>query len=681
MFKRVIRSMFAKISLVAIICMVIPMIVSTFFASIYSASIIESKITNSLTSTANEKKNQLEVAFKELADITQSNANDSYIVDFLQETALTNQIDKAKMARISNNLTKKFNNANGLYENIFISCNGEIFIDGTGGKSVGHKNSDEPWFNPVMSSLNHNSYIADPIVSPITGMPDIVIACPIVDDRTERILGIFVLPIELNTLTKSIVADNSAMQQNTLLMTSSGLVASSGDSSKILTLDFSKAEGDLNQFFSLIKSNNSGIGSFTLDGQKCIAAYIKSDRLNMYIVTYMPITQYMADINEQKYIMLLIMIVSIIIAGLVITLFCYRLTKPLAKLEWVASRIADGDLSITQIEVTTKDELGRLARVFELMVQNLRELTRHISGSSEQIAASSEQLTASADQAAQAASHVADATNETTLGVERQVKVADNTLSVMQNVTAEAKKEAVETRNAVDIAISAVVAASEGNKTVTTAITQMDNIRQTVDNSSVVIAELGEQSKEIGKIVETISGIASQTNLLALNAAIEAARAGEQGRGFAVVAEEVRNLAEQSQAAAKQITELISNIQQKTNEAVNVMSSGTQEVRRGTEVVDKARQSFMDIERHVKKVAEISEGVANSLSQLEVSSQAALEQVKESEHINKDIAGQSQSISAATEEQSASMQEIAASSQHLSNLAEKLQEAVAKFKL
>ena len=85
---------------------------------------------------------------------------------------------------------------------------------------------------------------------------------------------------------------------------------------------------------------------------------------------------------------------------------------------------------------------------------------------------------------------------------------------------------------------------------------------------------MGDQSNQIGQIVDVIKGIADQTNLLALNAAIEAARAGEQGRGFAVVAEEVRKLAEQSSTSAAQIATLIGNIQRETERAVGVMEKG-----------------------------------------------------------------------------------------------------------
>ena len=116
----------------------------------------------------------------------------------------------------------------------------------------------------------------------------------------------------------------------------------------------------------------------------------------------------------------------------------------------------------------------------------------------------------------------------------------------------------------------------------------MKTISETMENTARVITGLGKRSQEIGKILEVIEEIADQTNLLALNAAIEAARAGEAGRGFAVVADEVRKLAERSVEAAKEIGEVVRQVQQETTDAVEVARSGAGETKQGIALADKA---------------------------------------------------------------------------------------------
>ena len=170
--------------------------------------------------------------------------------------------------------------------------------------------------------------------------------------------------------------------------------------------------------------------------------------------------------------------------------------------------------------------------------------------------------------------------------------------------------------------------AKEGENSVEKAVSQMSKIEQTVNNSASVVAKLGERSKEIGQIVDTISGIAGQTNLLALNAAIEAARAGEQGRGFAVVAEEVRKLAEQSQEAAKQIAILIGEIQGDTDKAVVAMNEGTREVKVGAEVVDDAGKAFGQIADLVTQVSEQVKEISAEIQQMASGGQQIVSSVK-----------------------------------------------------
>jgi methyl-accepting chemotaxis protein len=209
----------------------------------------------------------------------------------------------------------------------------------------------------------------------------------------------------------------------------------------------------------------------------------------------------------------------------------------------------------------------------------------------------------------------------------------------------------------------------------------MNKIEETTNASVEVVTVLGERSKEIGQIVDTISGIAGQTNLLALNAAIEAARAGETGRGFAVVAEEVRKLAEQSQGAAKQISDLISEIQKDTNTAVVTMNAGSEQVKIGAEVVGATGDSFKQIMQFVMEVSAQVKDISSAIQHMADNSQHIVTIVKKMDDLSIKGADEAQNVSAATEEQSASMQEIAFSSQNLAKMAEQLQQEVKKFKI
>jgi methyl-accepting chemotaxis protein len=195
----------------------------------------------------------------------------------------------------------------------------------------------------------------------------------------------------------------------------------------------------------------------------------------------------------------------------------------------------------------------------------------------------------------------------------------------------------------------------------------MDGLRESSQVVSATISELAERSERIGQIVETITGIAAQTNLLALNAAIEAARAGEQGRGFAVVADEVRKLAEESQHAAEQISGLIGEIQTETRHAVEVVAEGGERTENGTAVVERARETFLEIGAGIEamnvQIAEIVR-TTDDLAQVTEMASAAAEEV-----------------SAASEETSASTQEIAVAARGLATTADTLNGLIGRFQL
>ena len=391
-----------------------------------------------------------------------------------------------------------------------------------------------------------------------------------------------------------------------------------------------------------------------------------------------PNTPYEAMAAEFEASLAIFVFLEAVLAGVIIFFLARRITKPLERLANIAGVVASGNLSVT-IETRTQDEVGQLAESMRRMIASLSLLIRKVTLTTEQVAASSQQLAATSKQSSQASHQVADNVAEMARGAEVQLKAVDESSALISHMSDRLRHIGTNVQGASGTCQKTSQAAMDGHTALYTAIRQMQIIENTVVQSSGVVARLGEKSKEIGQIVDAISSIAGQTNLLALNAAIEAARAGEHGRGFAVVADEVRKLAEQSQASAEQIAQLIRDIQVETDKAVTAMDQGTREVKTGGELAESAGQAFTQITSLIEQVATQVELMAADITNMERSSEQVVAAVERIHGISREAVTQTHSVSAATEEQSAAINDVASSSQALAQLADDLQHAVAQF--
>ncbi|MEV4778042.1 methyl-accepting chemotaxis protein [Burkholderia sp. LMU1-1-1.1] len=309
--------------------------------------------------------------------------------------------------------------------------------------------------------------------------------------------------------------------------------------------------------------------------------------------------------------------------GVLLALWLARtISAPLLQVMLVARRIADGDLS-TRIEVRTSNETGKLLQAMQHMNDSLMTMIAQVQSGARAIG--------------QASAEIAEGNQDLSTRTEQQAASLEETASSMEQLTATVKQNAEHAVQANKLAVSASAVAVRGGND--------------VDQVVGTMASINDSSKKIAEIIGVIDGIAFQTNILALNAAVEAARAGEQGRGFAVVASEVRNLAQRSAAAAKEIKSLIDD--------------SVDKVVRGAQLADQARLTMDEVVGSVQRVTGLIGEIAD----------ASAEQTAGLEQVNQAIAAMDQ----ATQQNAALVEQAAAAASSMRDETGKLNEAIGAF--
>jgi methyl-accepting chemotaxis protein len=354
------------------------------------------------------------------------------------------------------------------------------------------------------------------------------------------------------------------------------------------------------------------------------------------------------------------------------------MVEHLRSLAGAADRVAAGDLTV---DLKPRSERDRLGAAFAGLVAELRTAVSQMSRSATSVAGASQLVASSSADAGRAVEEIARALGDVASGAERQVRSVTSARATTEQVTGATTASAHDAQETSRAADEARAAAGVGAETVARATEAMAAVREASAEASEAIRELGSKSQRIGGIVDTITAIAEQTNLLALNAAIEAARAGEQGRGFAVVAEEVRKLAEESSAAAKSISTLVSEIRTETERTVTVVESGAERGELGASTVAEARDAFTRIAASIEVVSERVSQVSAAVEQIAEGAAQVSNDIVEVASVAEQSSATVQQVSASAEETSASTQQIAASAQELSRTARELDELVGRFTL
>lgn len=442
--------------------------------------------------------------------------------------------------------------------------------------------------------------------------------------------------------------------------------------------------GSLKNYVANLMNKQANVQSGILNGEHVLMSASPIGNTGWTFVIFAPEKELFSDVNELALKSITSSLIGLILIGLIIIIITINFVKHIKLIDKMAGEIAAGDLQIDhdyKPDQSSKDEIDRLIYSFQRMKIKLRSLISNVSTSAVQVTQSTGQFYESSQQSAEAANSVASSITHLVGATESQVKAVNEVVTIVSRMSENIQNVAGSANSMAGIADEAAGATISGKQSVDEAVAQMDNVSKAANRAKIASSDMEKSSDQIGQIVEMISNIAGQTNLLALNAAIEAARAGNQGRGFAVVAEEVRKLAEQSDQAARQITELVQKNHQNISHMVTSIEVAINDVNQGNTRVYAAGEEFKKILDMVNNLVSRVKQISSSLDEISSGSQRIVVAVNNVDEVCKGTATEFESVSAAVEEQSASMQEIASSCSALSNLAEKLDCEVQKFKL
>ena len=325
--------------------------------------------------------------------------------------------------------------------------------------------------------------------------------------------------------------------------------------------------------------------------------------------------------------------------------------QPVEIIKTAAIRFADGDLS-THADYQSDDELGQLARAFNRMSDNLRDMLQKV--------------TNSADQLEGASGKMLQATETTRADMNTQQAETNQVATAVTEMSATVQEVASNAVLAADAAAQANRSALDGQQVMAENMAATSALAGEISQAADVVQTLSSDTDSIGVVLDVIRDIADQTNLLALNAAIEAARAGEHGRGFAVVADEVRTLASRTQQSTAEIQAMIQRLQTGATNAVSAMEQGSNRAAANVEQASKAAAALTEIVGAVTTISDMNTQIAS----------AAEEQSAVTEEITRNI----NNINDAAENALNNSQEAADTGEALAGLAKDLHLIVHKFK-
>lgn len=655
------RSFKARMTLMFLVIALVPMLFSTIFSSYYLKNVVTDEVHSKEESVLEANLAAIDYSIQRQFSV-------------LKEMLKLDEIKTGNEQEIIKTL-KKFEQANKDVEQFVYVNKDEIALTSAGQKiSV----SDRDYIKQAKQTKQPVS--TDLLVSKTSGKNIIVLFVPMLDDKQNFIGGIF----------SPLSTDNLTLYTNTIQIGESGYGYLMSPTGGLLTYPNAEKAGknmaDVLSAAEVAKLKETVMkdkkGTFNFTGEDGIVREISFDTVpstGWHLITNVVENEVYGSLKTAKHVSIWLAVITAIVVGTIALLVSGTTTKPILAITEAVKKMAAGDLT-PRLTINSKNELGQLGDNMNAMLDAFSDIVGKASLTAEQLGASSEELTAAAAESVGISNRIVASMQSVSHATEGQLMGAEQTSIAMGEMAVGVQRIAESSSVVTEASHTSMLEVQQGRVAINQAVEQMKFINESVGKSADDMRALEVYSQKIGEIVSVITEITNQTSLLSLNASIEAARAGEQGRGFAVVANEVKKLAEQSASSAKDISELIRDVQSSTIRAVQAMNKGVKDVEKGSELIDAAGHVFNRVTVAFQEISDQIQEVSAASQEMSAGTEEVSASMSEIVYMTKTSHEHGQDISKGSEKQLAAMEEISASAEDLSNMAQELQESLSKFK-
>lgn len=553
-----------------------------------------------------------------------------------------------------------------------------VYTDDYSNPEYDYPNQD--WYKIGMN-MNDSAAWSVPYLDPVTGITMVTATAPFYDVN-KQFIGVTTADIDLSSLQKMVMDIKVSKSSKAFLLEKDGMYIADADTAKVMKVNIQEEKNtSLASLGKEMISEKRAKGEITDNNGKSIVYYAPIPETQWILAVSMPESELYQPLRNLLSSLIIVIVAAILIISVLVTLLGSFITRNIKKLLAFGEALGNGDLTY-KININTKDEIGELAGALNKASDSTRQMATEIICSSEEISAASQQLTATIEEISAKMNYINQSTEHIAKGMEdlsatsEEVNASSEEISSTTSILAQKADDTSVSSRGIKVRAAEIRDKGQASIKNTTSIYEekQKNIIKAIDDGKVV--------EDVRIMADSIASIAAQTNMLALNAAIEAARAGEAGKGFAVVADEVRKLAEQSSQAVTNIHNTVNLVQ----EAFNNLSQNSKEVLSFIEnsVMDDYKllvETGENYEKDAELISKVSGEIADATKAMSETMAQVSIAVNSVASTAEKTSSDSNEIMVSINENSHAIDEIAKSAQSQAELAEKLNQAVRRFKI